>query len=110
MIDAANISEIFATYKKYGWLPRRVLITESVASALGDTDIFDGIEISRSDVDAAWFSRSPADYSVAWELRHLSETPYALVENLDENAPDFEENLRSAEDRLRDAVAAKRSP
>lgn len=105
MIDATEINEILATYKKYGWELRRVLLTAEVKENVGD--IFTGVSVAESDIDAAWFSRPPQPGQIAWEIRHLSTAPYALLEHLDETDADFEAALHAVEERLREAVAKK---
>lgn len=107
MITTDQISEIFATYKKHGWLPRRVLLTKNTLKNLGTLD--DEVSILESDIDAAWFSRPLKPGGIAWEIRYLGETPFALLENLDEDDPDFEEKLRDIEVRLKKSVASKRN-
>jgi|ERR1035437_4088206 hypothetical protein len=106
MIDAAAISEIVATYKKHDWIPRRVLLSPSLRSRLGEGsfDVFGGVPIIDSDIDGVWFSRPPKQGGVAWELRHLSDTPFALLERVDESSGDFEDRLQAVESRLREAV------
>ena len=106
MIDLSGIADILATYRKYGWLLRRVLLTERLRGSIGD-DIratFGGVPIVPSDIDAAWFSRDPQSGSTPWEIRHLSANPYALVEHVDETSADFEATLADVEGRLRAAV------
>jgi len=104
MIDPAATKQLFATYKKHGWLLRRVLLTDPASA--GDLAI--DVEIIGANIDAAWFSRPPKDGGVAWEIRHLGNVPFALVENLDESHDDFEGSLRNIETRLRDIISAKR--
>jgi hypothetical protein len=106
MIDKNAINEILATYKKYGWMLRRVLLTDPLRSAIGAEPklFFGGVPIVASDIDAAWFSRPPQPGLTAWEIRHLSADPYALLESVDENSAGFEQQLRSVEARLRTAV------
>jgi hypothetical protein len=106
MIDLSGITEILETYKKYGWLLRRVLLTERARGSLGDhlKATFGGVPIVPSDIDAAWFSRNPQSGSIPWEIRHLSSNPYALVEHVDEASADFEAILADVEARLRSAV------
>ena len=108
MMDTGTIAEIIATYKKHGWVLRRVLLSAAASAAL-DGKVVEGVSVMPADVDAAWFSRPPAEGGVAWEIRYLGPTPFALVENIDENEPDFEERLRSVEARLAAAVASKKS-
>lgn len=111
MIDQAAIAEIVATYRKHGWVLRRVLLSADLKRRLGESidELFGEVAVSDSDIDAAWFSRPPKE-GVAWEIRHLSETPYALLETLDENGPDFELELQEVESRLRENTVAKRTP
>lgn len=111
MIDASACLELIQTYAKHGWTLRRVLLTAELRKLLGKTngEIFGDIKTKEANIDAAWFSRPPAKGEVAWEIRHLSETPFALLEYVDESSGDFEDKLRDAESRLTKAVAAKRN-
>ena len=111
MIDSAAIREIFATYKKHGWIGRRVLLSAALKVNLGAEvgTLFGDLAVIDSDIDAAWFSRPPKSGGVAWEIRYLGNIPFALLENLDESDPEFEASLRRVESRLREAVAAKRA-
>ena len=111
MIDAENIGEIIAIYDKHDWLLRRVLLSADTKARVAAelSQFIDDIQVIDSTIDAAWFSRDPIPGGVAWEIRHLSETPYALVENLDEFSPDFEESLRSVEARLKESIGKAKS-
>lgn len=106
MLDKDAITEILETYKKYGWVLRRLILTEASKTALGDDvkELAGGVPVVTSDIDAAWFSRQPKAGPNAWEVRHLSSNPYALLEQIDENSSDLEETLSSVETRLRAAV------
>ncbi len=106
MIDAEQIGEIIAVYEKYGWVLRRVLLSAALKERVGDTilHLVDGVQVMDADIDAAWFSRPPQAGGIAWEIRHLSETPYALLENIDENGARFEDALRGVETRLRETT------
>lgn len=86
MIDAAAIGEIIAIYEKHAWTLRRVLLSDSLRKSLSTkcAEIFKDAEVIASKLDAAWFSRSSRPDSTAWEIRHLSETPFALVEVIDD--------------------------
>lgn len=106
MIDANEINEILATYEKYGWQLRRVLLTAELKKTVGE--MFAGVTVTNADIDAAWFSRPPQPGAIAWEIRHLSTAPYALLEHLDETDADFESALRSVETRLSNAVTKNR--
>jgi hypothetical protein len=91
MINAEQISGILSLYKKHGWNLRRVLLCVK-----SNENLFGDAEIIESKVDAAWFSRSTADGNEAWELRHLSENPYALVEVFDkEDEEEVREEARA---------------
>ncbi len=106
MIDAENIGEIIAVYEKHGWVLRRVLLTPTLKARVNDgiSQFVDGVQVIDAEVDAAWFSRPPLSGGVAWEIRHLGETPYALVENVDEYSTDFEDALCSVETRLGESI------
>lgn len=82
MITARQISEIMAQYGKHGWTLRRVLLCaptrENLTSTIGN--LFGETPIINSEIDAAWFSRSSGIGREAWELRRLSQNPFALIE------------------------------
>lgn len=103
MTDEYAVSELISTYKRHGWLLRRVLLTEPDRQ----NDLFANAEIVASDIDAVWFSRPPEDGGVAWEIRYLGDVPFALIENIDESGADFEASLQNVESRLREAISAK---
>lgn len=110
MIDAAALGELSKTYSKHGWIPRRVLLTAATRKSLGKNvhEIFGDVKVIVGHIDAVWFSRPQARGEIAWELRHLSETPFALLKYADETADDFESRLHQVESRLAETVAAKR--
>ncbi len=109
MISEHTVREIIAVYAKHGWVLRRVLLSAGPKKAIlpDGEQTFDGVPVSDSDIDAAWFSRPYKPGGVAWEIRYLGPTQYALVENIDEDGPDFENSLRDVEARLREAMAGK---
>ncbi|MFM9905963.1 MAG: hypothetical protein ACKVQJ_15480 [Pyrinomonadaceae bacterium] len=111
MIDITTIRDILATYKKYDWILRRVLLTQQLKNQLGATadEMFHGVPIHDSEIDGAWFSRTPKPGPVAWEIRHLSDNPYALLEHIDENAVEFEADLRRVESRLSETLLKAKS-
>ena len=111
MISANEIGEIIAVYRKHGWILRRILLSAGLKRRVIDdlSHLIDGVQVIESDIDAAWFSRLPKPGGVAWEIRHLSETPYALVEKMDEDSIDFEATLRAVESRLRETVLIRKS-
>jgi hypothetical protein len=98
MINAEQINGILSLYKKHGWNLRRVLLCVKTKENLSNelTNLFADAEITESKVDAAWFSRPAADENEAWELRHLSDNPYALVEVFDkEDEEEVREEARA---------------
>ena len=88
MINGGQIREILSLYARHGWILRRVLLSDNLRDNLTD-DLFGEAEIISANLDALWFSRASAKNSEAWEIRHLSNTPFALVEvfsaDLDKN-------------------------
>jgi len=79
----------------------KALLTQHRPEALG------GVSVADAEIDAAWFSRPPTPGGVPWEIRYLGNLPFALVENIDENSPDFEARLRAVERRLTAVITAK---
>lgn len=104
MISAEQIKEILAQYKKHGWNLRRVLLSARTKENLADAlnSLFGETEIVSSETDAAWFSRASGKSGEAWELRRLSETPYALFEIFDVEDDEVvrEETLFEMQERL----------
>ena len=82
MISVEKIKDILSLYAKFGWKLERVLLTSKLRKQLGDSikELFDSIEVIESDINAVWFTRASGKDRMAWELRRLSETPYALCE------------------------------
>lgn len=103
-INTDGLGSLIKTYTKYGWHLRRLVIT---GAAEAETLSVHGVPIADGVVDAAWFSRPQQAGPIAWEIRYIGPSRYALVEHLDENSPDFELKLQEAERRLADAVAAR---
>lgn len=110
MTDIEAIAEIIATYHKYGWILRRVLLTTSSSEKLDKdrTVLFGNVTISDSAVDAAWFSRPPKSGLVSWEIRYLGDIPFAMLEKVDESDPKFENILGGIERRLCETISAKK--
>ncbi len=111
MIDAATIEEIIALYAKHGWTLRRVLLSEPLRKSLstGVGRIFANAEIVDSVLDAAWFSRSSRQDCTAWEIRHLSQTPFALVAVIDDgtDAEQAAEVFRDTEAKMLEMTAKR---
>ncbi len=82
MIGASQIQEILAQYRKHGWTLRRVLLCAGTQANLTDSldTLFGETQIVSFETDAAWFSRPSGIGREAWELRRLTQQPFALVE------------------------------
>ncbi len=87
MIGAPQIREILAQYRKHGWTLRRVLLCPPTRESLANSleNLFGETPIIFAEIDAAWFSRSSEIGREAWELRRLSQTPFALIEVFEED-------------------------
>ena len=127
----AQFRAALALYRRHGWSLARVLMTPPTlaelasstgandadakttdanaadANVVGDIDraappAFEGVAARESDVDAMWLSRPSAGGREAWELRLISEPPYALFELFepDEAEEDREDVRREMEARL----------
>lgn len=109
MIKAETIAEILSLYKKHGWNLRRVLLSDGLRVNLTDRlqDLFGSAEIVSSQLNAVWFSRVSANGNEAWELRRLSEAPFAFVEvfEKDVDEDEREEILLETERRMVDLNA-----
>ncbi len=110
MIKPEQIEDILSTYEKHGWTLRRVLLSDGLRVSINDAlqDLFGGAEIVSSPfLNALWFSRASRKSAEAWELRHLSQTPFALVDVFlpedDETAR--EERRKAMETRLIDKTS-----
>ncbi len=109
MSGSGVIREIVDIYLKHGWILRRVLLSEAAKNVLSgsESELFGDIEVSPSNIDAAWFSRPPTDGETAWELRYLGDVAYALLVYVDESSPEFEASLSEVEERLSETIAKK---
>ncbi len=98
------LADVVLEYKRHGWIPQRLLFAHP--QRFSDADIaaaqLADIEVRDAAIDAIWFTRRSAEDRVAWELRRLTGTPFALVVVLPDETPDADrETLLSAtEDRM----------
>ena len=101
-----------ALYRRHGWSLARVQMTTGTlaeltprADAAGSpAPTFEGAAVSEADVDALWLTRPSAGGREAWELRLISDPPYALFELFEPDEPeeDREDVRREMEARLRE--------
>lgn len=110
MITAEQIREILSLYKKHGWNLRRVLLSDEMRVGLNEElqNLFGGAEIVSSPfLNAIWFSRVSRYSLETWELRHLSETPFALLEVFaaETNEKEREEIRKKTEARVLDLTS-----
>lgn len=98
-VAAQNVREILKQYEKHGWTLRRVLLGDATRRTLAASidGLFGGAPVISFEADALWFSRPANGGNEAWELRRLSNSPFALVEVFAEGD---DENRR--EDRRRE--------
>jgi len=93
-----------ATYRRYGWQLRRVLMRPDTLAALyaetGGTDEgaagqFEQVNVQPASFDAIWLARPSHGGREAWELRLVSDPPYALFELFEPDEPeDDREDVR----------------
>lgn len=107
MKGSAQFEEILKNYRRHGWTLRRVLLRAVTREELGEAaaaELFEGAAQEDAEVDALWFARPSHAGREAWELRLVSDVPYALFETFeaDEAEEDREELRREMEARLRD--------
>lgn len=101
--------EIIATYQRHGWELRRVLLKPTTRSDLGEqaAGLFDEAKLIEAEFDALWFERPSQAGREAWELRLVTEQPYALFEafEADETEEEREEARLEMENKMRAQVA-----
>ena len=100
--------DIVATYRKHGWTLSCALLQPASRTELltREPELLKEIVIKDSSIDALWFTRASHQDRVAWELRLLAESQYALFETFekDETEEEREEMKLEMEARLRDYV------
>ena len=100
------VGSIISQYEKFGWTLHHVLLSpESKRGSLEKS--FSGVDVVDSDIDAAWFSRPAENGRVAFELRSLAQTPFALVDSADPDASESElaEMFAATERKLRERLS-----
>ena len=107
--------ELVSTYERHGWELRRVLAKSDWLIDAEDLkrEVADSVVFQQSPLDALWFSRPSHNQKEAWELRLVSENPYALFETFEADEPeDLREEARmEMEARMREkTVGATETP
>jgi len=97
------------TYRKYGWQLARVLMCPATLAELRAAtggEEFESLSAREFSLDAMWFARPAEGGREAWELRLVSESPYALFELFepDEAEEDREDVRREMEAKMRERV------
>ena len=107
---SALFIEIVGVYSKHGWELRRVLLRPETRAQLDRNLAGEQVSVVEATMDALWFSRPSQAGREAWELRALTENPYALFETFeaDETAEERDEMLLEMENRMREYVTTKR--
>lgn len=112
-----KFEEILAQYRRHGWRLARVLMSGEALAQLaagaetgaGEAPQFEGTGIEEAEFDAMWFTRPAQGGRESWELRLVTEQPYALFELFepDEAEEERAEVRREMEARLRDYATGK---
>ncbi|MEJ7615862.1 MAG: hypothetical protein WKF30_02550 [Pyrinomonadaceae bacterium] len=115
MEQTALFKEIIATYRKFDWKLKRVLLSARSGAELSEPreTLFGAAEVRESaPVDALWFARPSPPKREAWELRLVSASPFALFETFEEDEPEGEreELRRELEAQLIERVTVGGSP
>ncbi|SRR5688572_5149393 len=107
MMSAELFMELLATYRKYGWELRSVVLQPATQAVLEKEQLLDQVSVKEASFDALWFSRPSHNNREAWELRLLSQTQYALFEAFepDETEEEREDVKLEMEARMRDYVS-----
>ena len=106
-MSAELFMELLATYRKYGWELRSVVLQPTTQAVLEKEQLLDQVSVKEASFDALWFSRPSHNNREAWELRLLSQTQYALFEAFepDETEEEREDVKLEMEARMRDYVS-----
>ena len=108
---SALFIEIVGVYSNHGWQLRRVLLRPETQTQFDPNIGGAEVPVVEAAIDALWFSRPSHSGREAWELRALSENPYALFETFeaDETGEQRDEMLLEMENRMREYVTTKRA-
>ena len=105
------VQDILTIYQRHGWELQRVLIKPQAALRPDDETkaLFGDAQLIETDFEALWFARPSRQGREAWELRLLSEQPYALFEafEADQIEDQREDVRREMEARMRKHAAGR---
>ena len=107
---SALFIEIVGVYSKHGWQLRRILLRPETQTEFDQKLAGAQVSVVEAAIDAIWFSRPSHSGREAWELRVLSENPYALFETFeaDETSEEDRDDVRQEmENRMREYVTTK---
>lgn len=103
--------EMLATYRKHGWELRGVLLQPATQAEFSsqEPELLKDVPLRDATFDALWFSRPSHNQREAWELRLLTQTPYALFETFEEDETEEERQdvKLEMEARMRDYASEK---
>ena len=103
--------ELVATYRKHGWELRTALLQPATRGELESQEagLLNNVTVREAEIDALWFSRPSHNNRDAWELRLLTQTPYALFETFEpeETEEERDEVRQEMEARMREYAAKK---
>lgn len=85
-----TVKAVIGQYAKHGWQLRTAFLASNVdpSVTLFLRSEFPRIDINYGEHSALWFSRRSLPDREAWELRRLSDTPFALVEVIEDSLDD----------------------
>lgn len=80
-MNAETVRALIDQYAKHGWQLRKAVLASDTNRAIIRLfrSEYPAIDIKNDEQSALWFSRRSLPDREAWELRRLSETPFALV-------------------------------
>jgi len=110
----AQFQATFDTYRKHGWRLESVLmcprtlaeLQSNTRPAAAAPPAFENVVVREAAFDALWFARASPAGREAWELRLISDPPYALFELFE---PDEAEEDREDVRREMEAKAGMRA-
>jgi hypothetical protein len=109
MIGVDAVKAILSQYERFGWQLHHLLMADDMRNSLGSAagEFFGGMEILNSDLNAAWFSRPAENGRIAYELRALDATPFALLDSTSADADEIElrDMFVDVEQQLRDRLS-----